>query len=97
MSSAGHGANYANWHYVQSKVEVLPKLIPLDALLQLSIRRRNHSDINLDRSGSTHTFKLPLLGLSSCLHCLCDLANLIKQNGSTVSEPKRPHAYSVLW
>ena len=85
---------HRNGNHVQSEVEILPKLFPGNALLEITVGGGDHANIHPDQSITTHALQLALLkhpeqfGLDVRGH----LADFIQQNRATVRQLETPLA-----
>ena len=85
---------YADRKYIQSVEEVLPECTRLDCTSQITVRRRYHSHIHLERLSAPNALELPLLEHSQ----QCDLrfhgklADLVEKDRTVVRCFKATHA-----
>jgi hypothetical protein len=79
-----------NGHHIETEKQILPELLSLDTLSEISVGGGNHPDINPNGSRTTNSLELSLLQDSEQLGLDYgrDLTDLIQQNGAAMSQFK---------
>ena len=82
---------YDDWNYVQAIVQILTKIVFGNLFFQVSIRSRNHPDVNCDFSGSTDRAKAAFLQHSEefDLHGQRHLADFVEKDGAAIGNFKQ--------